>query len=351
MKSDSLRFAARRSVKHLLIQAGLEFVALSRAGQLVPSAAGRGMIFTLHHVRPDRNHDFEPNAHLAITPEFLDQAILAARRCGLHPVHLEDLPSLLADSSDTRKFTCFTLDDGYRDNEKYAAPVFRKHGVPYTIFIAPGFVERTRTIWWETAEELTRAASSFAFDFGRGVEDVRCASRLEKFMAFERLANFAQNTDEDEAVARIDLAAKAAGLDPELIVDQEIMTASELQSLVADPLVRLGAHTITHPNLARVTDERLKQELEQSATRVADYSGRVPKAFAHPYGGKHAVGPREARAAAETGFTVAVTTQPGVLSSESLARPTELARVSLNGYYKKSRYVEALATGLPFKLM
>jgi peptidoglycan/xylan/chitin deacetylase (PgdA/CDA1 family) len=170
-------------------------------------------------------------------------------------------------------------------------------------------------------------------------------------MAFERLANFIQNTDEDEAVARIDLAAKAAGVDPELIVDQEIMTASELQSLVADPLVRLGAHTITHPNLARVTEQRLKQELEQSATRVADYSGRVPKAFAHPYGGKHAVGPREARAAAETGFTVAVTTQPGVLNSESLARPTELARVSLNGYYQKSRYVEALATGLPFKLM
>jgi peptidoglycan/xylan/chitin deacetylase (PgdA/CDA1 family) len=309
------------------------------------------MIFTLHHVRPTRNHDFEPNGHLSITPEFLDEAIIAARRCGLHPVHLEDLPGLLADKSDSRKFMCFTLDDGYRDNAKYAAPVFRKHGVPCTIFITPGFVERTRTMWWETAEELTRAASSFAFDFGPGAENVRCASRLEKFVAFERLADFVEHTDEDEAVARIDLAAKAEGVDPRLIVDREIMTADELRSLVADPLVRLGAHTITHSNLARVSEQRLKQELGQSATLVASYCGRVPKTFAHPYGGKHAVGPREARAAAETGFTVAVTTQPGVLNSESLARPTALARVSLNGHYQKSRYVEALATGLPFKLM
>src|ERR1700732_2207652 len=166
MISNSLQSAARRSAKHLLIRAGLEVAALPGAGRLFPSAAGRGVIFTLHHVRPARDHEFEPNAHLSITPEFLDEAIVAARRCGLVPVHLQDLLRLLANPSDTRKFVCFTLDDGYRDNEKFAAPVFRKHGAPYTIFIAPGFVERTRTMWWETAEELTRAVPFVEFDFG-----------------------------------------------------------------------------------------------------------------------------------------------------------------------------------------
>ncbi len=244
---------------------------------------------------------------------------------------------------------CFTLDDGYRDNEKFAAPVFRKHGVPSTIFIAPGFVERTRTIWWETAEELTRAVSSFEFDFGRGVESVKSSSRFEKFVAFERFAKFVQSTDEDEAVGRIDLAAKLVGVDPESIVDQEVMTADELQKFVADPLVRLGAHTITHPNLARVTEKRLRQELEDSAARVADCCGHKPKVFAYPYGGRHAVGSREARAVMEAGFTLGVTTQPGVLGAGSLEKPTELPRVSLNGGYQKSRYVNALVSGLPFR--
>lgn len=309
------------------------------------------MIFTLHHVRPTRDHEFEPNAHLSITPEFLDEAIGAARHCGLTPVHLEDLPDLLANASDSRKFMCFTLDDGYRDNEEFAAPVFRKHGAPYTIFITPGFVERTRTMWWETAEELTRAASSFQFDFGKGAETVDSSSHSEKFAAFERLANFVQSIDEDEAIARIDLAAKRIGVDPEAIVDREIMTAIELRNLVADPLARLGAHTITHPNLARVTEPRLRQELAQSAARVAGYCGRQPKVFAYPYGSRNAVGPRETKAAMETGFSLGVTTQPGVLNSGSLARRAELARVSLNGYYQKSRYVKALASGLPFRLM
>jgi len=351
MMSSSLRSAAKRTAKHLMIRAGLEAVALSGAGRFVPSAAGRGVIFTLHHVRPVRSCDFHPNGHLSITPEFLDEAIAAARQCGLHPIHLEDLPGLLLDSLDTRKFMCFTLDDGYRDNEKYAAPVFRQHGVPYTIFITPGFVERTRTMWWETAEELTRTVSSFKFDFGQGVETVKCYSYREKFLAFERLANFVESTDEDDAIAKIDLVAKSVGIDPQGIVDREIMTAAELQNLTADPLARLGAHTITHPNLARVSENRLEQELEQSAARVAGYCGHTPKSFSYPYGGRRAVGLRETQAATEAGFTVAVTTQPGVLSSKSLEKPTELPRVSLNGHYQRSRYVRALASGLPFKFM
>jgi peptidoglycan/xylan/chitin deacetylase (PgdA/CDA1 family) len=350
MISNSLRSAARRTVKHLLIRTGLEVAALPGAGGLFPFAAGRGVIFALHHVRPARGHEFEPNGHLSITPEFLEEAIVAGRECGLVPVHLEDLLQEL-NSSNTRKFMCFTLDDGYRDNEKFAAPVFRKHGIPYTIFITPGFVERTRTIWWETAEELTRAVKSFEFDFGSGAEHVKSSSPLEKFVAFERLANFVQSTDEDEAVAKIDAAAMRIGVNPESIVDREVMPAIELQELVADPLVRLGAHTITHPNLARVSEKRLRQELEGSSARVADYSGRKPKVFAYPYGSRQAVGSREAKAVLDAGFALAVTTQPGVLSSGSLERPAELARVSLNGGYQKRRYVKALLSGLPFRWM
>jgi peptidoglycan/xylan/chitin deacetylase (PgdA/CDA1 family) len=351
MMSASLRSMTKRSGKALMIRAGLEAVAWSGAGRWGPSAAGRGVIFTLHHVRPARGYDFEPNGHLSVTPQFLDAAIVSGRQCGLHPVHLEELPELFADSSDRRKFMCFTLDDGCRDNAQFAAPVFRKHGVPYTMFITPGFVERNRTMWWETAEALTRAAASFNFDFGHGTETVPCSSHGEKFVAFERLAKFVESVDEDDAVAKIDQAAISAGVDPLGIVDHEIMTAAELGDLVKDPLARLGAHTITHPNLSRVSADRLRYEIEQSGARVATYGGRAPKSFCYPYGGRHAVGPRETKVALETGFALGVTTQPGVLNSERPEQLAELPRVSLNGQYQKSRYVRALVSGLPFFFM
>ena len=47
-----------------------------------------------------------------------------------------------------------TLDDGYRDNAEHALPVFRRHGVPFTIFVCPGFCDRTSELWWEALERI-----------------------------------------------------------------------------------------------------------------------------------------------------------------------------------------------------
>ena len=347
----ALKNAATRLVKRAGIRAGLEAVALTRAGALWPAAGGRGVIFTLHHVRPAEARAHDPNALLSVTPQFLDEAIRACAESGLTPVALEDLPRLLADPADRRRFAAFTLDDGYRDNAEHAAPVFRRHGVPYTIFITKGFVERSRSAWWETAEALTARLDEVEFDFGDGVEKVEMRTRAQKLAAFDRFGRFMQAVDEDEAVARLDRLAAEHGLDPLAIIDRLAMDACELRELARDPLARFGAHTLTHVNLRRVGEARLRDELAGSAGAVAAYVGHAPRAFAYPYGYAAAVGEREVRAAADAGFAVAVTTQPGVLGPWNLARPTAFGRVSLNGLYQKKRLVKALISGVPFKLM
>ena len=40
-----------------------------------------------------------------------------------------------------------------------------------------------------------------------------------------------------------------------------------------------------------------------------------------------------------------VTTRPGGLYPEHLQKPTELPRVSLNGYFQKPRYVDVFSSG------
>jgi peptidoglycan/xylan/chitin deacetylase (PgdA/CDA1 family) len=336
------------SLKQLVIRTAIEGIALLKLEKLFPGASGRGVIFTLHHVRPKSNLAFNPNAHLEVTPEFLEQAILAAKEAGLEPVRLEDLPSLLAGPDSSRKFVCFTLDDGYRNNAEFAAPVFRKHDVPYTIFICPGFVTRALTVWWETGAELLRRVNSFKFDFGSGEETIACASHAEKMAAFERLAELVNTADENNAVARIDALSLASGFDPRSYVERETMDEPELRKLAADPLVSFGGHTLTHCNLARVPQERLAAEIAESSKLVSGYAEQTARTFSYPYGWKSAAGNREFEAATKAGLT-AVTTQPGVLSAAG--NPAALPRVSLNGLYQKKRYVRALISGVAFRLM
>jgi peptidoglycan/xylan/chitin deacetylase (PgdA/CDA1 family) len=344
------RFQTLRSLtKQAVIKSTLRAIDVLKLGKLFPASGGRGVIFTLHHVRPASVEAFRPNAHLSVTPDFLDKAIQEAKGAGLVPVHLGDLPALLANPQDTRKFVCFTLDDGYRNNLEFAAPVFRRHNAPFTVFVTPGFVDRTRTIWWETLEALVRRTGEMHFDFGNGPERLVCRSTDGKTTVFERIAAFVQSSDEDSAIAQIDRLAAKHGIDPFRIVEDEIMTRAELDLLLIDPLAALGAHTMTHPNLSRVCVERLSEEMRRSAELVSAYAGRKVTTFSYPYGGPCAVSERETKIARELGFDVAVTTQPGVLNSGSIGDPTALKRVSLNGYYQKPGYVRALISGLPFR--
>src|SRR5690606_25770395 len=109
-------YAAKAFIRYMIIRAGLETVASSRLSKMRTVAGGRGIIFTLHHVRPEWQHPAAPNAVLSVTPDFLEVAVLVALERGLVPVHLHELPALLSDPTDRRKFVAFTLDDGYRNN-------------------------------------------------------------------------------------------------------------------------------------------------------------------------------------------------------------------------------------------
>ncbi|QWK80213.1 polysaccharide deacetylase family protein [Ochrobactrum sp. BTU1] len=341
-----------RNMRYAAIRRGLDAIAFSGLGKLFPSSGGRGVIFTLHHIGADKTDEFRPNSILSVTPEFLTDTIDIAFAAGLVPVHLHDLPALLSNKSDNRKFVAFTFDDGYRNNAEIAAPIFHKFGIPYTVFPTMGFVDRTHTIWWETTEALLRKTTEISFDFGRGPETLCTKTVAQKYVAFDRLAAFVRTFDEDEAVRQIDdLAVSQCDIDPRAIVDSLVMNQTELKALATDPLAHIGGHTITHVNLRRVSEERLTNEIKASQAAIEQVVGYRPKSFSYPYGWCSAVGEREIEMVAKAGFQVAVTTQPAVLQHSDALRPTAIKRISLNGDFQKQRYVKALISGLAFKFL
>ncbi|WP_367714474.1 polysaccharide deacetylase family protein [Nitratireductor sp. GISD-1A_MAKvit] len=343
--------AFKRSARYQLIRAGLEGTDLALRTGLPLSAAHRSIIFAMHHVDPAPVAEWTPNAWLTITPKFLDETIQTVLAQGFTPLALEDLPERLSDARDSRRYVCFTLDDGYRDNARHAAPVFQRHGVPYTLFITAGFVERSRSIWWKTAQELALTAKRVDLSSCGIEETLHLDGRTSRVALFDRLSNMiTEAEDEDAAVAMLDTLARQHGMDPRGLTERLTMDAAELSALAEDRLARFGAHTLTHANLRKVSDKRLRSELTESAERLSGYVGAKPTTFAYPYGYPAAVGGREVTAAGEAGFAAAVTTQPGLLTSGSKENFAALPRVSLNGFYQRQRYVRALLSGLPFRL-
>ncbi|WP_104664794.1 polysaccharide deacetylase family protein [Ensifer adhaerens] len=338
----------RTIVRRAAIAGGLEVAGgLSRAG-LMAGARGRGAIFTLHHVRPKPARAFDPNAHLEITPDFLDVALTTLKRDGYRFVALEHLPEALATKGGP--VACFTLDDGYRNNLEHARPIFERHQAPFTVFVAGGFVDRTHTLWWETLADLLATNETLRFDFGRGLETLHVSATAQRQAVFNRIAAFIHSHDEAKAIACLNAAALDHGIDPLAITERLTLDEAGLRRLDESPLASLGAHTISHRSVARLTDAEARREIEESLRRVEAITGRRPLTFAYPYGDAPAVSPRDHGIAADLGFTLAVTTQPGTLAAWMQSGLHALPRISLNGHFQRSRYVSALASGIPFRL-
>lgn len=346
--AGGIRAGIKAKARRGAIAGGLELASgLGRTG-LMSGARGRGAIFMLHHVRPKVQRTFEPNAHLEITPEFLDTAISRLKQDGYRFVALDDLPATLAEK-DGSPFACFTLDDGYRNNLDHALPVFTRHGVPFTVFVTGGFVDRTHTLWWETLADLLSAKSRLPFDFGNGVEMLEAEGAAAKQAVFARVAAYIHSREEGAAVAALTALALEHGIDALAITEALTLDETGLRLLIESPLASLGAHTISHRAVARLGDEQAAREIEASAARVEAILGRRPRSFAYPYGDRAAVSARDHRLVADLGFAVAFTTVPGTVAT---ATPLHaLPRISLNGHFQRARYVSALASGIPFRLM
>lgn len=340
--------SAHGALRRSLIGAGLEACSAVASVIRPGRAAGLGIILMLHHVRPAASQRFDPNALLSITPEFLDRAVRRLKAIGMRPVDLAEMPEVLARGDASDRVFAVTLDDGYRNNIEHALPVFERHDVPFTIFVTTGFVERRCTLWWETAEKLIRGADMISLTLGGEPQRFDIRSQACKAALFQSLFPVMTGPMQRQAITALDAAARGEGIEPLDITDELIMSESELRALAGHHLARLEPHTVTHPALAQLGRAELMDEIQTSVARLRSWTARDPQIFAYPYGGVRAAGDREFQAIREAGLRLAVTTRAGVLMPGSQEKLASLPRASLNGLFQKERYVDALASGLPF---
>ncbi len=343
--------AAMNRRKTAMFKAGLDTLYYSGAHRaLAPITGGVGIVFTLHNVVPGDPPAFAPNRILTVTPEFLEAVVIRIRAAGLDLVGLDEAHARLTGQGSDRRFACLTFDDGYRDNLDHAYPVLKRHDVPMAIYVATCMPDGTAELWWLALEYAIAGSDRIEVPAGEGTETFECDTVERKYAAYETIYWRLRGMDEEakRAIAR-GIAARA-GIDMPAVVRDLSMTWEEIAWLAGDPLVTIGAHSVTHPALSRLTDAQVEFEMAESRRLIGEHTRIRPRHFAYPYGDPTSAGPRDFALAARLGFATAVTTRPGVLFPEHGEHLTALPRVSLNGDYQSLRYLDLFLTGAPFAL-
>jgi peptidoglycan/xylan/chitin deacetylase (PgdA/CDA1 family) len=208
-----------------------------------------------------------------------------------------------------RRFACFTIDDGYLDNLRIALPVFRAHQAPFAVYICTGLLDRSVFYWWGGLEELIRANEQIEFTHPSesSVQLLPARTWEEKRRAFDTLDAMCHKFGPEpahELFTRYGIDARAA-------LDRDALSVAQAKELAADPLVTIGAHSVTHPRLSHQSLDDARRELHEGKNSLESSLGIEIKHLAYPFGGPGACGQREVDLAAETGYRSAVTMRAG----------------------------------------
>ena len=311
-----------------------------------------GVIFTLHDIRDDRRRTFSPNRHLSVEPEFLEAFILMLKHRNIDLVSMDEARRRILNPNPLTRFAAITFDDCYRNNMTKAAPILHKHEVPYTIYCCTGFTERTAELWWYDIEFLVRQQDRIMLQKGQGPIELDCTSPKKKMNCYNYLMDyFMEEVPEVEQRQRVRELCWLYKIDQADHLNQNIMDWSELRELAKHPLCTIGAHTLTHPSLARLKESQAREEIFESASVIEAELGERPKHFAYPYGFRKAAASREFDLAKQAKYDTAVTTRSGHIFPQHRNHLTALPRISLNGLFQEIRYISPLATGFPTRLM
>jgi peptidoglycan/xylan/chitin deacetylase (PgdA/CDA1 family) len=221
----------------------------------------------------------------------------------------DELVERLPNRKNKRKFVVFTFDDGYADNYLHAYPVFKKHDVPFTIYVTTSFPDREAILWWYILEDLLLEKDRIVIKTGSGEREFYCCSLNEKEETFRDIRSIIMNTSTNNYIETITGIFEPYGIDVYRKTSGLTLSWEQIALLSRDPLVTIGAHTVNHYDLSTLSPGEVKNEILVSKRSIESHLDKEVHHFAYPYGGREEAGKREFDLVKECRFKTAVTTR------------------------------------------
>jgi len=287
---------------------------------------GRGLVSIL------KLHRFgDPETRIdGMSPAALRDQLAYLRRHGYRLMSLPDVLPRLRDpeSRDKTPVVVFTVDDGYADFARVAAPIFAEFDCPVTLFVTTGFVDGQLWPWWDHVTYLLRntTRSTFHLDNGRA-HIARWTTTAERDAVREDIATALERIDAPE---RNDLIAE---LGRQLEVELPCRAPPQYAPVTWDEIRRMaahgvtyGPHTVTHRILNQAPADVCEWEIRESYRRLREQTDACIPFFCYPAG---RAGPREFEVVRRAGFEAALATTPGYAE---LRQPGDVGRFTLTRF-------------------
>jgi peptidoglycan/xylan/chitin deacetylase (PgdA/CDA1 family) len=176
-----------------------------------------------------------------------------------------------------------TFDDGYADNHDVALPILQRHGLPATFYIATGFLDGGR-MWNDTVIEAIRRTAIERIDLvgtaAGALGSLTVGDTEQRRHAIDRLLGTIKYLALDDRLeCASDIARRA-----KVKLPDDLMMRSEQVLELRRAGMQIGAHTVSHPILAKLDPETARREIASSKEALESLLGERVTLFAYPNG-------------------------------------------------------------------
>ncbi len=234
-----------------------------------------------------------------------------------------------------------TIDDGYRDLYEIANPALQKHGVRAAVFLCTGFVDGHANAWWDEIAWILRHSAMSALPPGPWCQYPLPLTGEGLEHAIQRVMWRYWTLAETETTGFLGQLARVTGAGRRPPSPSDWITWDMARELMASGHT-IGAHTVTHPVLARMALARQRAEVMGSLERIETELGERPRWFAYPVGTKSAFDRRARELMSDAGIELAFSNYGGYVTQRSFA-PLDVRRVSSERLSKPNVFSGTLA--------
>jgi peptidoglycan/xylan/chitin deacetylase (PgdA/CDA1 family) len=237
--------------------------------------SGRLTVLIFHRVLP-RQDPLYPDE---LTSQAFD-SICAWMASWFNVLALDEAVVMMQEGRLPSRAACITFDDGYADNHDVALPILQRHGLPATFFVATGFLDGGR-MWNDTIIEAMRRCAKSDLDLsGLGLDSISLRSLEDRRRAVGTLIDKIKYRPVEE---RVEMTERMAGL-AEVELPNDLMMTSEQVRAMRSAGMQIGAHTVSHPILARLNAEQCEREIQGSKDFLEQLLQERIGLFAYPNG-------------------------------------------------------------------
>lgn len=295
-----------------------------------PLFSGLGHILCFHRVMPQTPIPrIEKNSGMEVSPELIEKTIEFFNAKNYEFISLDQIYSIIINQiKPKKKFVVVTLDDGYSDNYKHAFPIFKKHNIPFAIYVATDFPDHKAILWWYMLENILLSNNQITFDFLDKEYHFDCFSKEEKEVVFTSIRSLIleNGSNKDLLFSRLFPNFEQQQMD---LIEQNALSWAQIIELSHDELVTIGAHTISHRPLSKLSESEAMREIVESKNKIEEKIGKPVDHFAYPYGDSDTCGEREFLLVKQAGYKTATTIRQGNIFRGYMDFTERLPRIPL----------------------